>query len=260
MRAEIREALATQALVVPVLVDEAIMPTAEQLPQDISTLAYLNAARLRPDPDFDPDSAQIVRAIAERRPAPEAVPQNESAQLAVEFGRSVARGTLRQVKAHPVKLARARSAVGGGHPPRRGSPTRAVETVGQMALPCARRCHHLDTARQLPGALEQRSAARRGDFHRGCATPAHQTLNLRLRLRRLPQSVQHRCSATHRRGRGGVWGSCSPARAQRQPRLGSLPGWHPQPSADASSHRAGVQSIVILAIRERAALSTRLRS
>src|SRR5262249_61729412 len=57
---EVLEALRLGKLVVPVLVDDAAMPTPLELPADIVSLSYLNAAPLRPDPDFDNDVERIV--------------------------------------------------------------------------------------------------------------------------------------------------------------------------------------------------------
>lgn len=50
-----------QALtIIPVLVDEAAMPTKEVLPAELQWLASLNAAALRPDPYFDGDLLRLL--------------------------------------------------------------------------------------------------------------------------------------------------------------------------------------------------------
>lgn len=52
VRLEIDEALRHDKLLVPVLVGMAEMPAADELPDEIGSIAYLNAAPLRSDPDF----------------------------------------------------------------------------------------------------------------------------------------------------------------------------------------------------------------
>jgi len=50
-------------LVVPVLVDNAVMPAEEELPPTLARLPYLNAVSVRPDPDFTNDTNRLIRAI-----------------------------------------------------------------------------------------------------------------------------------------------------------------------------------------------------
>jgi hypothetical protein len=63
VRTELREALEKKKLVIPVLVGDTVMPAPEQLPADLETFAYLNAVRLRPDPDFENDASNLIREI-----------------------------------------------------------------------------------------------------------------------------------------------------------------------------------------------------
>ena len=63
VRMEILEALRLGKGIVPVLVDEASMPGPDQLPADLESFAYRNAAPLRADPDFDTDAARLVRDL-----------------------------------------------------------------------------------------------------------------------------------------------------------------------------------------------------
>jgi hypothetical protein len=60
---ELLEAFRLDKRVVPVLVDDAAMPTPLELPPDLVSLAYRNAAPLRPDPDFDSDAERLVHAL-----------------------------------------------------------------------------------------------------------------------------------------------------------------------------------------------------
>ncbi|HEY5877135.1 MAG TPA: toll/interleukin-1 receptor domain-containing protein, partial [Ilumatobacteraceae bacterium] len=74
VRIEISEALRQGKRVVPVLLDDVSMPSAEQLPPELAKLAFLNATRLRRDPDFRGDSGRIVeflRSLDAKRSRPE---------------------------------------------------------------------------------------------------------------------------------------------------------------------------------------------
>ena len=53
---EILEALRLGKAIVPVLVDDAVMPAPGHLPPELESFAYRNAAPLRADPDFDTDA------------------------------------------------------------------------------------------------------------------------------------------------------------------------------------------------------------
>lgn len=63
IRSEIEYGLRFEKLVIPVLVNNARMPSTEDLPASLSGLAYRNAAALRSDPDFSNDIARLVSAI-----------------------------------------------------------------------------------------------------------------------------------------------------------------------------------------------------
>ncbi len=65
VRAELVEALRLQKRVIPVLIGDTPMPTVEVLPSDLAEFAYLNAVRLRPDPDFSSDVARLVAGLGE---------------------------------------------------------------------------------------------------------------------------------------------------------------------------------------------------
>jgi hypothetical protein len=63
VRQEVAAALAKHLPVIPVLVSGAEMPGAAQLPDDLKALATKNAVRLRPEPDFKADIANLIQAI-----------------------------------------------------------------------------------------------------------------------------------------------------------------------------------------------------
>lgn len=65
VRNEVALALANPGTtVIPVLVEGAPPPMAEQLPEDIRDLAYRNAYALRNDPDFIPDTRKLIDHIS----------------------------------------------------------------------------------------------------------------------------------------------------------------------------------------------------
>jgi TIR domain len=63
VRMELKEAMAQRKLIVPVLVDGAIMPRPEEFPSELASIGFINAAPLRPDPDFGRDATRIVEGI-----------------------------------------------------------------------------------------------------------------------------------------------------------------------------------------------------
>lgn len=71
VRLEIAEALRQQKLVVPVLLEDADMPASQDLPPELRPFCDLNAARLRPYPDFDADTTRLVAALESFRPPAE---------------------------------------------------------------------------------------------------------------------------------------------------------------------------------------------
>jgi hypothetical protein len=62
VRTEVREALARPILVLPVLIDGAVMPAADSLPQDIKALTTKNALRLQHE-SFDDDTEKILATV-----------------------------------------------------------------------------------------------------------------------------------------------------------------------------------------------------
>jgi hypothetical protein len=62
VRAELRAALARPILVLPVLVGEAEMPKAEQLPEDVKAITTKNALSLRHE-SFDDDTEHILATL-----------------------------------------------------------------------------------------------------------------------------------------------------------------------------------------------------
>src|SRR5262249_13605244 len=53
----------------PILVDEALMPTPETLPDGLRDLHYRNAAPIRNDPDFNRDITRLISTIQEHFPS-----------------------------------------------------------------------------------------------------------------------------------------------------------------------------------------------
>lgn len=71
VRQEVKSALGNSRIrVIPVLVEDAQPPAAEQLPPDLRDLATRNMARVRNDPDFNNDVALLVSDIRGRRVLP----------------------------------------------------------------------------------------------------------------------------------------------------------------------------------------------
>ncbi|MCU0480699.1 MAG: TIR domain-containing protein [Anaerolineae bacterium] len=68
VRLEIEAALSRDdVLVIPVLVDGAVMPTVEELPLKLRPLAYRNAVIIRHDPDFQRDMARLIDQLSRIR-------------------------------------------------------------------------------------------------------------------------------------------------------------------------------------------------
>lgn len=65
VRTEIAIALQRDIQVIPLLVSGASMPGADDLPDDLQTLAKRNAAQARPDPDFKHDMARLIQRLKE---------------------------------------------------------------------------------------------------------------------------------------------------------------------------------------------------
>ena len=63
VRVEIETAMGRDIPVIPVLVGGAEMPPESELPDSLKPLAYRNAIKVRPDPDFPTDMARLVDAL-----------------------------------------------------------------------------------------------------------------------------------------------------------------------------------------------------
>ena len=63
VRMEIRTALEKEILIIPILVDDAPMPIAEDLPQDLEDVSNRQAVRIRTGRDFEHDLTGILSAI-----------------------------------------------------------------------------------------------------------------------------------------------------------------------------------------------------
>jgi hypothetical protein len=63
VRMELSEALQLDKPIIPVLIDETRMPAPHELPPELEELCYRNAARLRPDPDYEGDFQRLVGDI-----------------------------------------------------------------------------------------------------------------------------------------------------------------------------------------------------
>lgn len=63
VRLELLESLASGKVLIPVLVDQASMPTADEFPEELRRVARRHALHLRPDPDFRADVRRLVGQI-----------------------------------------------------------------------------------------------------------------------------------------------------------------------------------------------------
>jgi len=70
VRMEIETALERDILIVPLLVNNAAMPSAEDLPLSLRPLAYRNGMPVRPDPDFRRDMERLIAALEPPRRPP----------------------------------------------------------------------------------------------------------------------------------------------------------------------------------------------
>jgi hypothetical protein len=70
VRIEIETAFAREIETIPVLVGETRIPARDELPETIEELRFLNAAKLRPDPDFVVNEQRISAAVAKHVNAP----------------------------------------------------------------------------------------------------------------------------------------------------------------------------------------------
>jgi hypothetical protein len=65
VRQEIDTAHTSGVPILPVLVDDAVMPAASELPASIAWLSKINALRVRPDPDFNGDIELLLALLAQ---------------------------------------------------------------------------------------------------------------------------------------------------------------------------------------------------
>lgn len=63
LRIELEVALRRNIPVVPVLVRKASVPSEEELPSSLKSLAYRNGIQVRPDPDFNGDMDRLIKGI-----------------------------------------------------------------------------------------------------------------------------------------------------------------------------------------------------
>ena len=63
VRVELETALKRDIRVIPVLVRGTVMPSADQLPESLKALAFRNAIKVRPDPDFSTDIDRLSAAL-----------------------------------------------------------------------------------------------------------------------------------------------------------------------------------------------------
>ncbi len=79
VRIEIEAALKRdEVLIIPVLVDDATMPSTGELPESLRLLYYRNGAIVRNDPDFNRDIARLITTIRDHYP-----PSDEELQATV---------------------------------------------------------------------------------------------------------------------------------------------------------------------------------
>lgn len=64
VRMELKEAFQRKIKVIPVLIHDAALPKTADLPEDLHPLAYQQALRIRPDPDFSSDVARLIRTLS----------------------------------------------------------------------------------------------------------------------------------------------------------------------------------------------------
>lgn len=65
IRIEIETAIENRLKIVPVLVNDSVMPKPDQLPLSISDIAYIQAATIREDPDFNTDVNRLISKTSE---------------------------------------------------------------------------------------------------------------------------------------------------------------------------------------------------
>ena len=67
VRIELGQSVRQHKPLIPVLIADTAMPAPDELPEELVTIAFLHALRIRPDPDFRDDSARLVEAITDAK-------------------------------------------------------------------------------------------------------------------------------------------------------------------------------------------------
>jgi hypothetical protein len=63
VKAEVSAALKSKSLVIPVLIDGAIMPSLSSLPDELAELSNIHSVIIRDDPDFDMDFDRLCKTM-----------------------------------------------------------------------------------------------------------------------------------------------------------------------------------------------------
>jgi sugar lactone lactonase YvrE len=137
VRVEIEAALARDVRVIPVLVDGAAMPRADELPASLADMVRRQALELSPN-RFDFDTGRLLRALDRTLAGVQATPADEAAKTPVrspstEQSDAVQRGNRSTAVIHP---ARENAATPGWHrrQPRRNWPWAAAAAALALAL------------------------------------------------------------------------------------------------------------------------------
>jgi formylglycine-generating enzyme required for sulfatase activity len=103
VRVEVESALKLNKLVIPVLVRGAQMPAPDDLPENVQALCWLNAAKVRPNPDFRHDCQTLAKGIqqviASRVSSPPPVPVQTPEKPSTSH-------SVREVLAPPAEIAK----------------------------------------------------------------------------------------------------------------------------------------------------------
>lgn len=91
VRIEIEAALKRDIPVVPILVGDAEVPTAKDLPEPLTGLAFRNGTRLRDDPFFHTDMERLIRALQQLHKSPSGAMPSDADVIIAE---SVAPGSF----------------------------------------------------------------------------------------------------------------------------------------------------------------------
>lgn len=126
-RIEIETGLTHEEIrVIPVLVMNAVMPTAQEIPENLKELAFRNAINVRNDPDFDNDIQRLILGINRLQSGVVEPKVNES-----EEGSLVAPSKIKAEKHLEALPAKEKSAAGG--PAQKRSPL-MLGIIGGIAL------------------------------------------------------------------------------------------------------------------------------